>query len=252
MAFEWLGTFNKSQFDRFAAFARQQLADVSRRITHLNTEQRRIGGLTFEYDVGGVPVGTWSATSSTSTYIGRLVAAYEILGGDVFFDLQVRDTETQGVYLVRGTEVSPADRMSNGEIVGARGLADGPSAEYLQSARSWLIAPLHYRKEYLERKIRRALDYSDQLTAELAFLSNVRADAETYNSLEYLFVQINDLLKDFTYRSIYDDKGKDPHGKYTMAPFLPYSLTDADPQVIGSEPAAAGRDNDGFRESGEV
>lgn len=249
MAFDWLGTFNKSQFDRFAAFARQQLEQVGRRTLHLQAELYRLGGLQFSFNADGTP--SQFQVSSTETYIGRLVAVYEILGGNVLFDLQVREkSESQAVYLLRGSEATPPTTMSNGEIIGARGLGDGLTAEYMQTARSWLDAPLHYRRGYLERKVRRAIDYRDQLEDELSLLKTIRSDAKTFNSLEYIFTQINELIPDFQYRAIYDDKGKDPHGKHTMAPFLPYSLTQANPEVVGTVPHAPGRDDDGFREGG--
>lgn len=249
MAFDWLGTFNKSQFDRFAEFARQQLGQIGRRSTHLQLDLERLGNLQFVYNTDGTPA-QWSVSSS-DTYIGRLIAAYEILGGNVLFDLQVRaKTETQVVYMLPGSEAVPPTTMSNGDIIGARGLGDGLSAEYMQSARSWLAAPLHYRRTYLERKVRRAIDYRDQLEEEVQLLKTIQSDAKTYDSLEYIFTQINGLFPDFQYRAIYDDKGKDPHGKHTMAPFLPYSLTQADPEVVGTVPHAPGRDDDGFREGG--
>ncbi len=246
MAFDFLGTFNKSQFDRFMTFARSQFADISGRVAHLNYEKLRAGSLTFTYDGGGVPT-AYSASSSTSTYIGGLVAAYEALGGDVKFDLQVR-TRAQSVFLVAGTDTSPAQYMSNGEVVGGKGLRDSASAEYIRTAREWMHPALHYRREYLERKIRRVIDYVDQLDAELELLASIQQPADTEGSLEWVATKISELLTNDNYLAIYDDKGRDPHGKSVYAPFLPYSKRGTTlPQV---EPGVAGRDDGGFIPAG--
>lgn len=242
MAFDFLGTFNKSQFDRFIAFAQSQLADVGGRVAHLNYEKKRLGSLTFEYGGGGIPT-SFTVTSATGTYIGGLIAAYEALGGNVLFDLQVR-SRPQAVHLLAGTETQPAQFMSNGDVVGGKGLADGTTAVLVNRARSWMQSPLHYRREYLERKVRRALDYAEQLDDEIAALAVAVGPAIEKYSLAWVAGQVAELLQDTNYRAVFDDKGQDPHGKTTYAPFLPYSK--ADSQLAQVEPGVAGRDNEGY------
>lgn len=242
MAFDFLGTFNKSQFDRFIAFARSQLSDTDGRVAHLNYEKRRIGSLTFEYAGGGVPT-SYTVTSATSTYIGGLVAAYEALGGNVLFDLQVRSMN-QAVFVLAGTETSAPQFMSNGEVLGGKGLADGTTAVLMRKARAWMDGPIHYRREYLEKKVRRALDYVDQLNAEIAALAVAVGPATEKNSLENIAKLVSEKLLDTNYRAIFDDKGQDPHGRTVYAPFLPYSK--ADSQLAQVEPGVAGRDNEGY------
>lgn len=246
MAYDFRGTFNKSQFDRFAAFARAQIETAGLRLRHLVREQIRVGFLTFKYDAGGVPQ---SFSTSTASYIGRLVAAYEVLGGQVLYDLQVRSM-SQAVYLLPGTENAPPQLMSNGEVIAAKGLADASTAVQIQRARQWIDGSLHYRREYLEHKIRRALDYADQLKSEIDLLQEITADGETEGSLEFIFAEINSLFGDFQYRVIYDDQGTDPHGKLTYSPFAPYSVADGNPDYLGTDPRDYRRD-DRARRPGE-
>lgn len=250
MAFDWRGTFNKSQFDRFAAFARAQADTIGLRVRHLTFEQQRLGSLTFQYDAGGTPL---SATPSDakSTYIGKLVAAYEVLGGQVTNDLQVRALG-QAVYLLAGAENATPQLMSNGEVMSPKGLSDASTTVLIQQARAWLDGPLRYRREYLEHKIRRAIDYSDQLQVEIDLLNQISQNAETEGSLEYIFSTIGDLFTDAEYRPIYDDKGQDQHGKLTYSPFAPYSTDDADPANLGQEAFGYRRDLTGAKKQGET
>lgn len=220
MAFDFNGTFNASQYQRFAAYARSQLQDVGARINHLAAEQQRIGVLTFAYDASGQPLAY--TPQPVTSQLGQLLAIYEMLGGDAFYDLNVR-LVTQPVVLLKGDETTPAQVLSNGEIMGQAGLADRGTAELMDQARGWLSDVLDGRKEQLERKIRRLIDYQDQLAAEQELLATITAGADVETSLEGIFAAMQAYLDDPTYRPVYDDKGKDPFGKMTYAPMLPYS-----------------------------
>ncbi len=153
MAFDWLGTFNRSQLDRFLAFARTQLPLVDARIQHLEAEQNRLGVVSFRY-YQGIP--KEFIADPAESYIGKLLAAYEVLGGNPFHDLRAR-LRTDPVFAIRGSETTPTQFMSNGEVIGARGLADAVSAELMRQGKTWLADILSYRFNGLERKIRRMM-----------------------------------------------------------------------------------------------
>lgn len=220
MAFDWKGTFNRSQYERFKAFAQAQLASVAERTAHLDAEIRRVGLLQFAYDANGVPV-SYSVDPSDS-YLGRLMAVYEILGGDAFFDLKVRST-SQPVFILRGSESQPAQLMSTGEAFGPPGLGDRYSAGYMGKARAWVDDTIRTRREALERKIRRLLDYVDQLEEERQQLQTITAGSETEDSLAYIWTTLEQLFNDPTYRAVYDDQGSDPQGQLTSAPLAAYN-----------------------------
>ncbi len=216
MAHDILGTFNRAQFDRFATFAQGQLALAEGRIQHLQAEIDRIGTVTFSFDEGGVPLGY---TATADSYIGRLMALYEILGGDALHDLQIRSM-TQPVFLMRADESTNPQILSNGEIMGMPGLADAPSAELMQASRSWLLDTFQYRRDSVERKIRRMMDYSDQLQAEVNLLFRITRDQSVAGSLANLFQDITDLIEDRSYRAV--TKDEDAFGKKAYAPFAGY------------------------------
>lgn len=247
MAFDWLGTFNRSQFERFAQYAREQRVMVENRIAHLTYEQMRIGFLQFSYDPAGKPIAYSTGSNGAGpTYIGKLMGAYEAMGGDPFFDLQVRPM-SDPVYYMQGTETAAAKVMSNGEPIPGKGLADAPSANLLMQMRSWL-GPSLDRRAQLERKIRRMLDYSDQLGAEVNELRLIQGGLEDQGSLENIISAVSQLLTDPNYRATGEDNGADPFGKFVYAPYASYEPGGARKAPDG---LVVERTNKGYAVSGE-
>jgi hypothetical protein len=220
LAYNFGGTLTATQFARFKTYVRNQVQLIDARIDHLKAERDRIGNLAFAYDSGGLP--TAFANDPPMTYCGKLFGAYEALGGDVEFDLQVRSV-SQPVFLLKGDETRPAQMMSNGEVLGVAGLSDAESALYMQKIRGWLGGDLQRRRESLERKIRRAIDYAEQLDAEINELELLKASADTDGSLEFYIKQMDALANDRRYMAITNDTDNpDPHGKFAHAPVAGY------------------------------
>ena len=247
MAFEFGGTFNRSMFDRYMKFARSQTVMTASRIAHLNAEKQRVGVPTFKFDDKGSVLG-YTASPPTS-YVAKLLSAYEAQGGDPYLDLAIR-LKDDPLYRLRGDHSGMSQLMSNGEVIGQNGLADAESAKLMHKAKEWLYVTLDYRMGSLERKIRRALDYYDQLDDEILLLKAIMASADTEGSLEYIANEIMDLITDGTYRVIYDDKGTDPEGKNVRAGF---SSFDSGPATSNEALAGYGprRQDDGFKNAGE-
>jgi hypothetical protein len=238
MAHDFLGTFNRSQFERFLAYAKSQLPLIDGRIQHLRAEVDRIGTVVFRYSKG-VPQGY--AADPQDSYLGKLLGTYEVLGGDPFIDLRVR-LRNDPVFRVKGTENQGSQYMSNGEVIGAKGLSDAPTAELMRTARSWVNTTLDYRFGNLERKIRRAVDYSDELQNEIATLKTVQMAGSVVGSLEYVAAQVGQFIADQNYRAIYDDGGSDKFGFNVYAPFSSYDVGGDGSR----ETATAQRQNSGF------
>lgn len=231
--YDFLGTFNKSQFTRFIAFARSQRPHIEDRINHIRREQARLGTLVFTFDANNVPETV--TASPASSYLAKLLAAYEVLGGNPFLDLRAR-TMDQPVFVRRGSETLPASITSSGEVLPTKGLKDAFSAELVRSLRGPLQETMQRRFSSLERKIRRTLDYSDQLSKERATLELYQEAATVEGSLEYVATQIQNLLGDPNYRAIYDDNGADPLGLNVYAPFSQYDVEPSvDPLVGGPQ-----------------
>jgi len=250
LAYDFLGTFNKSQWEGFLAFARSQLPLVEARVAHLTAERLRVGIISFTYGTDGLPQ-DFQATPSTS-YLAKLLAAYEVLGGNPFVHLRVR-AKSQPVYMIRGGEQRPTQFMSNGEVIGAKGLADAPSAELMRDAQVWLNDTLKARFGRLERKIRRMVDYSDELQNEVVALEAMTGAIEIEGSLENIAQQVTSLLSDPGYRAIFDDQGKDVFGLTTYAPFSSYDIDKpADPNAgVSREGVSGQRQDSGYVGPGE-
>jgi hypothetical protein len=249
MAHDFLGTFNKSQWDRFVAFARTQVDSIPDRLDHLDAEINRVGRITFVWD-GGVPSG-FSASPGTS-YLAKLLAAYEVLGGSPQHDLRTR-LLTEPVVVLPGDPNTAPHTMSNGEVIGAKGLGDGATALLSRQAQSWLLETLHWRYGRLERKIRRALDYKDQLTEEQQRLQLISQAATVPDSFEHIAEQVYLLFDDPQYRAIFDDKGADPYGLTAYAPFSAYDRETSElPELVQRTGGGPQRQNTGFVPKGGV
>lgn len=221
MAFEFKGTFTKSQFDRFETYLRAQIQQVDQRVVHLEAERDRMGTLTVNYDDGGVPLSVEG--DSNATYCGKLFGVYEALGGDAFFDLQVRAT-SQPVFRLTADETTQAQLMSNGEVIARRGLSDAESADLVERSKTWIEGDLDYRRGFLERKIRRAIDYAEQLQLEINTLKAIVQDETVDGSLDFLMAGIQTLAADRQYTAVTNDgdQASDPHGKFARAPVAAY------------------------------
>lgn len=226
MAFDYLGTFNRAMYDRLRTFVESQVAIIKSRIDHLSAEKDRIGGVTFKYD-RGIPIGS---VSDTTSYIGKLVSAYEVLGGNPLVDLRVR-LVTDPVFVLPGNELAGPHTMSSGEVIGNKGLNDQDSAELIRRYRVAFDSTIRRRFDSLERKIRRAVDYSDQLQAEITNLNLLLQSVQIDGSLDNLKTSLLQLLSDPTYRAITPDTS--PHAELgfdVYAPFSSYDIPEGTPQ----------------------
>jgi hypothetical protein len=137
--------------------------------------------------------------------------------------------------------------MSNGEVIGGRGLADSVTAELMRTSRTWLNDVMRARFDRLERKIRRAMDYSDELQNEIDTLTALKQATEIEGSFEQIASQITQLFADPNYRSVFDDGGGDPFGLTTHAPFSSYdAVPSGDANVPNRSTDTAQRQNTGF------
>jgi hypothetical protein len=228
VAHDYLGTFNKSQFERFLTFARSQVAFLPQQIAHLESEIARSGQLIFTFGVDGIPT---QLQATEGSYLAKLLAAYEVLGGDPYLDLRARDKDTQSVFVVKARQGSSAQYASNGEPLAGRALLDAPSAELMRALRAPLEDQLAYRFLNLERKIRRTLDYVDNLKSEVVRLKVYLLAGTENGSLENIAQKIYGLLSDGQYRAIYDDGGTDPIGLNAYAPFSLYDSSGTKPSA---------------------
>lgn len=122
-----------------------------------------------------------SFTASDSSYAGKLLQAYRILGGTPETDFMLRTTD-QPVFLTRGNNIDTStvgtdptagysDLLSNGRRVRGTQRFDRDVGVQVNRLKSWQLEAIKQKREHLEFKIKRALDYSDQLQREIAVIA---------------------------------------------------------------------------------
>lgn len=72
MSHDFLGTFNKSQLDRFLAFARTQLPLVDARIQHLEAEMNRLGVAAFRGEIDRLKISADENAQAMAEFKGKL------------------------------------------------------------------------------------------------------------------------------------------------------------------------------------
>lgn len=152
------------------------------------------GVFTTDYE-GSVP-----ALFSASGYAGKLLKAYRILGGNPEKDMLLR-TRNLTVYKERSFSVSVAKEggvsggfsdlytSSRRERGGQR--FDRDLGIKVMKVKEWQLGAIKMKRERLEIKIKRALDYSDQLEVEIELIEKLLSEEEEGVSLA--FDQIQDV-----------------------------------------------------------
>ena len=129
------------------------------------------------YDSSGTPV-SFSATG----YAGKLLQAYRILGGVPEQTMLLR-TRDKPVFKTRGTELTVdqnsttgggySDVYSNGRRERGVQRFDRDLGIKVEKIKAWQLESIKFKRERLEYKIKRALDYSDQLQQETAAIDKL-------------------------------------------------------------------------------
>jgi len=187
MAFNFYGTLTTGQWEEFRKFALIQSSDIQARILWLNRELLTVGVFTTLYDSAtNLPI-SFSAVPQTS-YASKLLQAYRILGGNPERDMILR-TSDQPVFL---TKASPmvvqrdgtvtggfTDQFTNGKRYRGSQRFDRDLGFIIERFKKWQLEAIKRKREHLEFKIKRALDYSDQLQIERDLLTIMTAPAST-------------------------------------------------------------------------
>lgn len=202
MAFGFYGTFTSGQLQQLIDFSLIQERDLKARNLWLSAQLTRNGVFSTEYDAQtSLPK---SFTASSGSYAAKLLQAYRILGGTPEKDFMLR-TRSQPVFLTRGKNIDAAttgvdpqagysDTLSNGRRIRGSQRFDRDVGVLVDKLKSWQLEPIKRKREHLEFKIKRALDYSDQLQQEIAVLDVLLDDT--------LGRQVRDVIRNIQTTSI--------------------------------------------------
>jgi hypothetical protein len=199
MAFNFYGTFTTGQWEELRQFAVIQATDVGARIAWLNREISTVGVFSTIYDPQtNFPV-SFTVAGPTS-HGAKLLLAYRCLGGLPEQDFLLR-TSDQPVFLTKGPALNMndasgvvtggfSDTFSNGRRYRGNQRFDRDLGYPMEKFKKWQLEAIKRKRETLEFKIKRALDYSDQLQIEKDLLTLM----VTPNSLMDVETQIATLI----------------------------------------------------------
>lgn len=180
----WLLTslvrFTTAQFEELVDFSEIQEQDILDRISWLNRQLTLNGAFTTEYDESNNP--TKFSCDPPFSYGAKLMHAYRILGGVPERDMLLR-TSDKPVFLTRGVNIDGenetsgySDVFSNGRRYRGTQRFDRDIGIKVQKLKMWQVEAVKRKREHLEFKIKRCLDYSDQLQNEITTLNKMVGD----------------------------------------------------------------------------
>jgi hypothetical protein len=184
MAFSFFGVCSSGQWLVFKAFALVQKTELQLRRMWLQKEISKIGTFITEYGDDFMPK-EFTATPHNS-YAAKLIEAYKIMGGVPERDMLLR-TLDKPVYLTSGQNITKteggvsggySDTFSNGRRFRGGQRFDRDLGLTIDRLKRWQLESIKHKREHIEYKIKRALDYSDQLQIELNQIETLLGDGE--------------------------------------------------------------------------
>jgi hypothetical protein len=148
----------------------------------LQKEISKNGTFVTEYGDDFIPI-SFTVTPHNS-YAAKLMEAYKILGGVPERDMLLR-TLDKPVFLTSGPGISKSngsvtggysDTFSNGRRFRGGQRFDRDLGLTIDKLKRWQLEAVKHKREHLEYKIKRALDYSDQLQIELNLIETLLGD----------------------------------------------------------------------------
>ena len=173
---------------------------MKERVRWLGSELIRNGTFITEYDEA-TNYPKRFVVSPPSSYGAKLIMAYRILGGVPERDMLLR-TSDQPVFLTRGVNISQdpnntnsgySDLYSNGRRNRGGQRFDRDLAIQVEKFKKWQLESIKRKREHLEFKIKRALDYSDQLAIEMKLLQTM-LDSNSGQTVDDFITKINQLM----------------------------------------------------------
>ncbi len=182
MAFNFYGTFSLGQYEQYKTWSKYQEADIKKRIAYLENLIVRNGVFRTTFDDNHNP--SRYTISPPNSYAAKLMKAYCSLGGSPTKDFIIRDSslvtfKIKGAPLDTQDKDNPTAGYSNSYSDGTydRGpLYDRDVGYLVERSKGWQLEAIKRKREQLEFKIKRCLDYVDSLIAEKDMLQKMIDD----------------------------------------------------------------------------
>lgn len=199
MAFNFYGTYTSGQYNELKKFTKMQMVHIKKRISHLEYLKAKNGTLKMTFDNNNYPT---KYEAAKGTYLNKLLIAMEGLGGITTNTFRVSNEVT---YLEKGAPLSESNvdymsgygsRMSNGKRIHNTRL-DFEKGIKVSALKQFMLPAIKRKRELIEYKIKKAIDYSEQLQEQIDLLyaiidpENARHDAR---NLDYLLDDLDPVL----------------------------------------------------------
>ena len=187
MAFDFLGTFKRSEYTDMVRYAEALLPMVVPRIKTLKGTIERLGWVEYEFNEEGERINY--TVQPVDSQLAKYVLAYEYRGGSLN-DLQIR-SRGDWIYITKGTfdlsESTPfaGGRPSEGKF-SASGIHyedDTVPATHVARVKDWMVPSIKVLED-LEFRIKRVVDLTDQCIEEIVLLVKRSTGAETLEALK--------------------------------------------------------------------
>jgi uncharacterized protein YjgD (DUF1641 family) len=188
--FNFFGTCSRYQWEAFKAFSIIQKTELQLRNKWLSKELYRVGVFITTYDLDNLPE-SFSVTPVNS-YGAKLLSAYKILGGNPEKEMLLR-TRDLPVFLNRGDQLNTrsdglsaggyADTYTNGRRWRGGQRYDRDLGLCVEKLKNWQLESIKAKREKLEYKIKKALDYSDQLQQEQVLIKKLLTESGSVDAL---------------------------------------------------------------------
>lgn len=205
MAFDFLGTFTRSQLEALDAYVQAHLANVAPRIQAIKGEIERLGWLEYEFDEVGNRINY--RILPEGSLLDRYALAYTWAGGDINA-LQIR-SRGDWIYLLKGkwdlreNVAYTGGVPSEGDYRSQGGLYnDQEPGDEVARIKEVISPALKRRLEDAEFRVKRTVDRSDQLIEELVLLLKRTTGSET---LEDLVTNLEFMITSEDYPSATED-----------------------------------------------
>jgi hypothetical protein len=182
MAFSFSGTFTSAQWEALKEFGFIQRSDLEKRKLWLQAQLSRNGIFITEYDSDTNKPVLFDCNSGS--YGKKLLDAYRILGGIPERDMLLR-TSDKPVFLTRGSNLQISegssqggysDVFTNGRRNRGNTRFDRDTGVLIDRFKNWQLESIKHKRENLEYKIKRCLDYSDQIQNEIDLIDKIMSD----------------------------------------------------------------------------
>lgn len=187
MAFDFLGTFRRSQYEELYAYAEAHLVNVDPRVEYLKSEIERLGWIEYSLDEEGNRVDY--QIRPVNSLLAKYARAFEYYGGSLT-GLQIRSRGnwiyvTKGEFDLGDSRPYTGGRPSEGDYkTNNRHYNDDVPGNYIQSTKDWVIPSIKRRLDDMEFRIKRTIDRTDQHINEIVLLVKRSVGAETIEDLK--------------------------------------------------------------------